>query len=264
MYASAMRLLKARRWRLGAAILLLASACIVKNGPKYPDVNSFCSARASAECSSEVLLACAIPDASTCTAKRRALCLSSVPPGTVYNPNSAENCVTQVTGAYADAKVTLAESSAIDAACLPVFDGPDGKDANCQKDSDCQVSTGLRCILLPGSAQGTCQVPQIVQGGGVCAAMNARCIAGFHCGPTAHCDINAAVGEACSPPIPCGPDLQCSSGGVCVNKTADGSMCATDDECLHGICNKSMTSSTGLCVSQVSLAPGEPFCVDSR
>jgi hypothetical protein len=252
------------RWAFGVVGLSFTCACILKNGPKYPDINSFCNARATAECSSEVVLACAIPNASTCVTKRQQLCLSSTPSGTAYNSASAENCVNQVSSAYADAKVTLAESSAIDAACLPVFDGPGTKDASCQSDSNCQVSAGLRCILLPGSTEGTCQIPQMVQGGGSCAASNARCVTGFHCGSTSHCDINAAVGEACDPQNPCGPDLQCSSGGTCVNKGADGSVCASGDECLHGICNKSMTSSTGLCVSQISLAPDEPFCVESR
>jgi hypothetical protein len=258
-----MRLLIAFRRGLVAA-LLLACACIVKNGPKYPDLNSFCNARATAECSPNVLLACAIPSASTCINKRQALCLSSVPAGTVYNPSSAENCVNQVSSAYDDAKVTLAESTAIDAACLSVFDGPAGKDASCQSDLGCQVSSGLRCILAPGSSQGICEIPQAVQGGGSCSASNARCVTGFHCGPTAHCDINAAVGEACGAQIPCGTDLQCSSGGTCINKNVDGSMCSSADECLHGICNKASTSSTGLCVSQVSLASMEPFCIDSR
>jgi hypothetical protein len=149
-------------------------------------------------------------------------------------------------------------------ACLPVFDGPGGKDALCQTDSNCQASTGLRCVLSAGSTRGACEVPLAVQGGGSCSASNARCVTGYHCGPIAHCDIDAALGEPCDNQTPCGVALQCSTAGTCVAKGADGSACASGAECVNGICNKSMTSAMGLCVSQVNLAPNEPFCVDSR
>jgi hypothetical protein len=249
---------------LVVAALFLAVGCSTKNGAKYPDLSSFCNGRASAECNSEVLLACVIPSATTCIAKRQQLCMSAAPAGTNYNPSAAESCIAQVSAAYADARITLDESNAIDSACLPVFDGPGGPSASCQIDSNCMRSAGLRCVVSAASGGGVCLVPLAVQGGGSCAAANARCVTGFHCGPTAHCDIDAAVGEACSGPNPCGADLMCSSGGTCVAKSADGSACASGDECVHGICNKSMTSATGLCVSQVNIASNEPFCVDSR
>jgi hypothetical protein len=250
---------------LSTAAFVLVGACIVKAGPKYPDLNSFCNGRATAECSDEVLLDCAIPNKSTCITKRQQICLSTAPAGT-YNPSAAENCIGQVSNAYSDGKITLDESTAIDSACLPVFDGSGGNGAACQADSDCRVSTGLRCVLSAGSSSGSCQVPQPVQGGGSCAASNAQCIAGFHCGLTAHCDIDAALGEACDSANPCGMGLLCPSAGMCVAKGADGSACTSGGDCLNGICNKSMTSATamGLCVSQVTLASMEPFCVDSR
>jgi hypothetical protein len=249
---------------LTTAALVWVGACSAKDVVKYPDLASFCNGRATAECSAEVLLACAIPTSSTCVTKRQAICASSAPAGTIYNPSSAESCVAQVSKAYADARITFDESTAIDAACLPVFDGPGGRDASCQNDSTCRVSTGLRCVLSAGSTQGTCQVPQAVQGGGLCSTPDARCVVGFHCGPSAHCDIDAALNETCGSQTPCGPGLKCSSAGVCGPKSADGTSCASGDECLHGICNKSTTSAMGLCVSQVNLAVNEPFCVDSR
>jgi hypothetical protein len=244
--------------------LFVVGACTVNAGPKYPDLGSFCNARASAECSPNVLLACAAPSASACTSKRAPLCIASAPSGTQYNPNAAEDCVAKVSSAYADAKVTLDESAAIDAACLPVFDGPGRKDASCQADANCQVSTGLRCVLSAGTTQGTCQTPRPIQGGASCAAVDARCIDGYHCGSTAHCDIDGALNDICSAAVPCGAGLLCSTGAVCVAKSADGSACASGDECAHGICNKASTAAMGLCVSQVTLAPNEPFCIDSR
>jgi hypothetical protein len=248
---------------LAAAAFVLAGACIVKAGPKYPDLNSFCNGRATAECSQQVLLSCAIPNASTCITKRQQLCVTTAPAGT-YNPSAAEDCIGAVSSGYTDARVTLDEQTAIAKACLPVFDGSGGNGAACQLDSDCRVSGGLRCVLSAGSSSGTCQVPQPVQGGGSCSASNAQCIAGFHCGLTANCDIDAALGQACDSTTPCGMGLLCSSTGMCAMKEADGATCVSGDECLNGLCNKAMTSATGLCVTELNLAPMEPFCVESR
>ena len=107
-------------------------------------------------------------------------------------------------------------------------------------------------------------MPRMVGGGGSCAAPDAQCAPDFHCGSTAHCDQDAAVNESCSDANPCGPGLTCSSMGTCMAKAADGTMCAADAECLNGICNKGSTAMFGVCVSQVSLAANEPFCVESR
>jgi hypothetical protein len=247
-----------------AAALALAS-CTVNNGPKYPDLNSFCNGEAMAECSPQVVLDCAVANASTCIANRQAVCVAAAPAGTTYDPTLAENCISVISNAYSDAQLTLAESDAISAACTVVYNGPGAPDAACQVDTDCKVSTGLRCVLHAGSSTGTCQIPQPVQGGGSCAASDAQCVAGFHCGATAHCDIDGALNEACDAPDPCEPDLTCDATTMlCAAKGADGTACATGEDCTNGICNKGSGQAMGLCVSQVVLAPDEPFCVDSR
>lgn len=245
---------------LGTAV----GACSAAAGPKYPDVVSFCNARASAECSNAVVLACAAPSAAACVTSRAQVCVASQPSGTLYDPTTAQGCVNEVSSAYSDAQLTLSESTAIDMACLSVFDGPGPKDATCQMDGDCKLGEGLRCVLAPGAATGTCQVPVAVTGGGSCAAADAQCTAGFHCGPTANCDIDAMQSASCTSVEPCAVGLLCSSANVCAPKNADGSACATNDVCLNGLCNKGSTQTMGLCVSEVTLSPDEPFCVDSR
>jgi hypothetical protein len=248
---------------LALSALLFVGACSDAQGPRYPDLSSFCNARASAECNMQVILACASPNSSMCVAKRQLLCVSSMPPGTTYNSSSADGCVSQVSNAYADARITVDESNAIDAACLTVFDGPGDTDAVCFKDSDCKVSTGLRCVGAAGSSQGACEIPRDVDGGGSCSALDALCASGFHCGPTMHCDINGAMNEACDQRTPCAMNLQCSNAGLCVPRYDDGSACMTADECMHGMCDMA-TTATGVCVSELNLAPSEPFCVESR
>jgi hypothetical protein len=238
--------------------------CGSDRGDKYPDGISFCHARASAECNAEVIRACAVADAAHCVDKRQAACLAATPPGTTYEATHAEACVTSVAAAYADAKLTAEENRSTGIICMSVFDGAGSTSATCQLDQDCRVSTGLRCVRSGGSASGTCQVPERVQGGGSCTLPRQLCIDGFHCGSSQHCDINSQIGEPCSDVFPCVSTAQCSATGSCVAKFSDGAPCTSDAECLHALCARGTGAAQGLCVSQMTLAPNEPFCIDAR
>jgi len=252
------------RSSLAFGIALFAGACSSQDaGPKYPDINSFCNARATADNNAEARGSCGSPGAATCIARRQAVCVAGKPTNSTYTAAPAEGCINAVAAAYADAKLTLDENSALNAACDPVFDGPGAKNAACRIDADCQESADLRCVLSAGLTTGTCQVPQKVQGGGSCATMDAQCVSGFHCGETAHCDVDASLNEPCVT-IPCAPDLICSEAGTCMAKAQDGATCASDEECLHGICNRASTLPMGLCVSQIALSLSDPFCVEAR
>ena len=231
----------------------------------YPDATSFCSGRAKAECGSEVIKARAIVDSSHCIASRRAACVAATPVGMTYNPARAENCIDAVSAAFGDARLTAQENRTTADVCALVFDGPGSTGATCQGDVDCRVSDGLRCVLAGGSASGTCQVPERVQGGGLCTTAKQLCVDGFHCGTTMHCDINSQVGEPCNDTsLPCVPTALCGANGVCVAKLQDGARCTRDGECMHDICARGSNSPEGLCVTQMNLAPNEPFCVDAR
>jgi hypothetical protein len=246
------------------AFLGLAACSAADKGPKYPDANSFCNARAQAECSSEVIKACAAPDATHCIANRQAACIAATPTGTSYNPNGAEPCISAVAAAYSDAKLTTEENRTTNDTCATVFEGSGSANATCQKDVDCKISTGLRCVVGGGVTTGTCQVPDVVQGGGSCALPSQLCTDGFHCGETHHCDINSQVAETCTAALPCVETARCAATGMCEEKLADGTACVSDDECLHGLCARGTGTAQGLCVSQMILAPNEPFCVDAR
>ena len=246
------------------------------NPVKYPDAAAYCAARAAAECSDEVIAACAPPSKDHCVSVRQAACgTDEVPSGKVYDPSKAEDCIAKVSDAYADAKLTKAEVDAYRAACALLFSGLGIKDSPCQADDDCKQSDGLRCIpaaALPadagadaGPASGSCQVPKTVQGGDSCAAADALCVAGYHCGATRHCDINGDNTEPCSESLPCKADLKCSAlTSTCEPKLTDGSVCTGDGECQSGICVLSATVASGLCVSQITLAVNELFCVEMR
>jgi hypothetical protein len=250
-----------------AALVLFVSACTTP-GPKYPDLSSFCMGVANAECNSRVVMQCALMSGATCVANRNTLCLASQPSGTHYNAGAGEDCVAEYASVYADAVVTLAEMAAITNGCIQVFEGNGMTNASCVADSDCQVGSGLRCVTSSAGTS-TCQVPVAVSGGGKCDAPNEQCLAGFHCGTSAHCDQDGVVNDPCSALAPCGSTLLCAiptgaTTGTCVNKSADGSACTSASDCTNGICDIAQTMATGLCVSQLTLAPNEPFCVDAR
>jgi hypothetical protein len=253
------------RFTLVALSSLTLANCSGDNGHKYPDTTAFCNGRAKAECNSEVIKACAAPDSNRCIASRQAACLAATPPQMTYNAEGAERCIDAVSKAFGDARLTAEEYRSTDDVCSLVFDGPGAVNATCQADVDCKVSDGLRCVVAGGTGNGTCQVPERVQGGGLCSTPKQLCIEGFHCGATLHCDINSQIGGPCNDVVlPCAAGALCSSAGVCVAKLADGTPCTRNDECLHDICARGSSTPQGLCVTQMNLAPNEPFCVDAR
>jgi hypothetical protein len=245
-----------------AAVLAIAG-CSGKDAPMYPDPNSYCGGRAQAECSKDVIQACGIPNATTCTTKRQTACVATTPAGT-YSPSGAEACIKVVSTGFADARLSADENRNIVDACVTVFEGTGLANAACKLDSECKMTGGLRCVLRGGSDTGTCQIPQRVQGGGVCSGLNQTCVTGFHCGPTEHCDINGQVGEPCNAALPCVPSARCTLSERCEKKLDDGSICTSDQECLNSICARGTSSPEGRCVAVMTLAPNEPFCVDAR
>jgi hypothetical protein len=254
------------RWtvRTFAVWLVWVAACSSDNSPKYPDTNSFCNARGQAECSTEVIMHCAAPNATRCISQRQAACVTAVPVGTSYNPNGAEACLRAVGAAYGDAVISTLENRDMADACATVFDGPGAANSTCQKNIDCKASAGLRCVPAGGSSSGTCQIPQRVQGGGSCNSPSQLCIDGFHCGFTQHCDINSQVGELCNDTLPCDEAARCTASGRCEKKFDDGTACTSAGECLHDICLRGAMAAQGICASQITIAPNEPFCIDAR
>ena len=246
----------------------LLTRCAVKTttperGPTYSDTGSYCEALAEAECSSEVLLACGSRE-ELCTPVRQMVHVSALPLGKTFDSTRAEDCVGSVAAAYADAKLTKEEIAAYTDTCALVFDGTGIRNSACRTDGDCKRADGLRCVLGAASASGTCQAPRTVEGGDKCDTADAMCADGYHCGPTQHCDINADTGEACTAELPCKATLKCSAAGTCEPRLLDGSACAGDGDCASGICAPGLRGASGLCVSQITLAQNEPFCVSTR
>jgi hypothetical protein len=228
--------------------------------PRFGDSGAYCAGRAQAECNDQVIAACAASGKDRCVASRQTACLNELPLGKTYDAFKAQECVDSVAAAYADAKLAKNEIEAYRAACALVFDGTVVRNGACQIDTDCKQADGLACVLAPGSASGTCQVPRAVQPGDKCDTSDALCAAGYHCDATKYCVVNAASTEPCSAALPCKPTLKCGAAGTCEPKVLDGSACTADGDCGSDICEPGVN----LCVAQITLAPTEPFCVSAR
>jgi hypothetical protein len=242
-----------------------------KKNAKYPDASSFCMGWAQAECADAVLTACLSSSKDLCITQRQSACMTRVvtpaqEANLSYDSSRAEACVSAVSSAYADAKLTSDEENTMREACEPVFSGFGSKGSACNANSDCKQSEGLRCVVHLSSSNdagpitGTCQQPVAASPGASCSAPEAQCAEGFHCGTSAHCDQDAELGQNCSLQNPCAEGLECSSSDsgepTCLQKAGIGDACNFDLDCASGYC----VENVHLCAEAYQLSQNEPFC----
>lgn len=236
-------------------------------GPKFPDVASYCNARARVECSQDTIENCAAPTVEACVAKRQMVCAGELPAGKSYRHEEAEACVGSYEAAFVDAIVSTEERLGIANACAALFETEAGvTGAACALDWDCRMSEGYRCVLRAdaeaGEMKGVCQVPKSVSAGDSCEAVDSQCEPGLYCDEGAHCVKVGAAGSTCGPTKPCGDDLKCDADdGKCKAKAANGSPCETNDDCFDGLCSG---GATRICIGKMILAPGDPVCAEFR
>lgn len=253
------------------------------SGPEDPDPTTFCSNLAKAQCSDSVVRQCfgtssnsAVPanDQAACIANRESACETTVVEpaqalGLTYDIGQAATCVHTTQAAYSDGSISSSDTAKIADDCGSVFSRMGAKNSVCTSDADCKRSDGLNCVIHPstagvgdaGTPEGTCQQSTTpIPGGNSCAAPDAVCVTGYHCGSTLHCDQDVAPGDPCSNVNLCVSTAKCGSNGVCVNKLADTSACTTGDDCQSGIC----AAGADICVDSNTFAPTDPFCTAMR
>ncbi|HNS95622.1 MAG TPA: hypothetical protein PKL73_01640 [Polyangiaceae bacterium] len=232
---------------------------------KYPDVSSFCEAKAKLECTNTVLTRCQTSE-DACVIKRRGLCSQSAPTGAKYRPTEAEKCLAAIKGAYADDQYTAQEKAQEVDACALLWGGFGGEGASCGSNHECDLDKGLRCVKRTGAATGQCYEPEEKQSGQSCEGPDAVCMDGDFCTVSEPnvCANKRAVGSTCSESLPCKDDLRCvgDEAPTCQLKLDVGSPCGSDAECASDMC--SPVASTDQCVSVIILAPNEPICANFR
>lgn len=235
----------------------------------YASESDFCGQWAKAACNSDVVSKCSGggDDTAACVASQTAFCLSILPP--YYASDNAKACISAVKSAYADAELTAAEVELVRelaAPCDQLNEGPGTNGGACSDTDGCNTLLGLTCIVKPGEPAGTCQIPETAQPGQPCKNANQICTAGNYCNGS-NCIARQAEGDACAADTPCREDLLClgATGNQTCQPKADASKpCTSHEGCKSGICSIAQGTTTGICVSEIVLAPTEPVCSDLR
>ena len=257
---------------VGVSLLAGVAACAVghQGGDQaYPDVQSFCKARAQAECSSAVVTACGAKNISTCTTSRTASCLASQPQGTTYVASNASACIQLASMAYSSGTISADLLSQMSSVCgTKIFSGPGVVRSPCSTDADCSSLDDLSCVIPYGQMTGKCLTPVTVAPNGSCADEASVCTDGWYCDTmTKLCTVTAAAGEGCQDGWKaCGDGLYCPNGpfATCTPKFDDGHPCSLDGSCTGGLCDKAATMGEGTCASSITLTPLDAACAPFR
>jgi hypothetical protein len=261
-----------------AALLALGGGALAvgcSSGPDYSTESTFCQVLAQADCSAAVVSACYLANQNTvdrdtqvCLGVRSSLEQCN-PQNLPYHPAFAQPCIDAHAALYQSASLDPTALQNVNTACAAVFNRGRSTDAPCTADTDCDVGSGLSCVIH-GNGHGSCQTPIAVSPGEPCGSPAAQCSDGFYCeAATSHCISNPMKGGACGTGIPCSTMpmlLRCAmnangGGGVCADPLADMSPCTADSDCAGGFCVAIGNSTNLVCAGQIpTLTAGTPSC----
>ena len=218
---------------------------------KYPSADSFCAAKADAECKA-VGAVCGVADA-TCKDRRVEACRTAAGAATgqgrVYRAANAEVCITATTAVYADRVIVDTKEDAFEDACARVFAGTKKLSEPCVNLYDCEGS--LTC----DTDKGFCAQKSPKKTDEGCNNPGDICNAGLYCqqrGGSKFCAPKKNIAQPCDTGNPCLESLRCIN--TCLAKVATGEPCDTSDQCTTGFCNaekkcgaRQYPSETGSC-----------------
>ena len=236
--------------------LFLVAACSTEDAAtaKYPDADSFCAAKAKAEC--DVVAAACVVGADQCKTARTNACTTQAGTytgqGRTYRSANAEACITKTTAVYADRVIDPVKEAAYEDACNRVFTGNVQKNQACANIYDCADT--LACDL----DKKVCAVKSEKKLTDPCNNPGDICGTGLYCqlsgGTLKVCTAKNKLGESCDATnAPCTDDLRCN-GAQCVALEAAAQPCDKNDDCSTHFCNadkkcqaKQYASETGSC-----------------
>ena len=270
---------------VGAGIMLVASlgvACAAKKSAPYPDVTSFCNAKAQAEC--QIAATCIVPE-TDCEAQRASLCNtdaeSALATGTrKYVQANAQPCIDALNSAYGNGstKVSFAQlvgNGSITDTCERVFSGNSGMNEPCQTSYDC-TDDFICAPVMPGTfADGgtgmfVCAHAVQVAAGQFCASPGSTCATDTYCampaaGGAYDCEPAKQQNQPCDPAsAPCVSAQRCEAqsgvtGHTCEPRVTLGQPCQTSDDCdpTAPYCDP---YNGNVCTPGLSFASGAPDC----
>jgi hypothetical protein len=232
-------------------VAALAVGCMAKKSAPYPDVTSFCDAKAEAEC--QIAMTCLIPP-DQCKVTRAADCNSDAMTATAngtgsrkYTQDNAQACIDALNSAYGNGNTsvsfaTLEGKGSIADICGRVFSGNSSMNQPCQSSYDC---TGdLICApVMPGSTSLVCAASVTVKEGEFCATPGSTCATDSYCalpsaGAAYECEVAQSEDQTCDPVTePCVSADRCVSAGTgqaCEPRVSLGQACQSNDDCAPG------------------------------
>ena len=227
------------------ALGIAAGACTIQPAAPYPDVSSFCTAKAKAICEASAI--CAI-DPNLCQTNQVSKCSqdaqSAEGEGRTYQSGNAPNCIDSLKAAFGNnaSQVPYAAwvgPGSLTDKCERVFAGKAGNNQPCSSDYDC--SGNLICSsVAPGSTTTAkvCATLTMLAAQAYCGEPGQECAPDTYCAPpqtgaAAQCIPAAQSGQACSAAVPCVSSQRCDANtGTCSPRLPPGGMpCTADTDC---------------------------------
>jgi hypothetical protein len=212
---------------LGGVVVLVA--CSSTETDKFASSDSFCTAKAEAECNGLAKKCGATVEA--CKTKRASTCntggATAAGQGRSYRANSAQDCIDSVNSTYKNNAndVTVDNEAETSKVCERVFSGAKAESEQCTNTFECQGA--LICD------KGVCIKEEKVALKGQCNNAGQICEKSTYCqqqGATKFCNPSNKLDEACKVDAPCIDTLRCVSNR-CVAKVTGGNPCDNDGEC---------------------------------
>jgi hypothetical protein len=220
---------------------------------KFASVDSFCSAKAEAECKA-VASACGVAT-DACKTQRTDACNTAAGTaagqGRTYQQAKAEACITKTTEVYADRTIDPVKEADFEEACGRVFAGSKKKSEACDAEFECEET------LICDPEKKVCAEKVERKADDPCNNPGDVCGKDLYCqqqGDNKFCVAKNKLDESCRvPSAPCAEDGRCV-GNVCVARLGAGEACDSSDECTTNFCNaerkcqaRQYASETGSC-----------------
>lgn len=202
-------------------------ACSSDSADKFGSSDSYCTAKAEAECKGLAKKCGATEDA--CKTKRVATCnnaaAAAANQGRSYRPNAVQGCLDKIDNVYRDNGNSVTPEGEAEAAvvCERVFGGTKKEREPCAQTYECEgsfICDGV-CIApaTAGKNEGCANAGQVCEKGTFCEAQAGK----------SFCVEKKKLGEPCKADSPCIESLRCVN--TCVAKVAVGEPCDNDAEC---------------------------------
>jgi hypothetical protein len=248
------------------------TGCSSKSAAPFPDVTSFCTAKAQAEC--QIASTCGLTSATDCVTAREALCNEDADAAEKtgsgmreYTQANAKACIDKANAVFGNGVTTIpfaqlvGHGSETDV-CEHVFAGDVPTNKDCTTSYDCSDTGDICTPTLPGSTILICAPPSAVALGAFCQDPGAQCAAGSYCtmpssGGAYMCVAEQQQGQSCAS-APCADTERCV-GGACMPRAQANEQCASDDDCAPTApyCDPYVGN---LCEQGLSLAVQSPDC----